>query len=158
MHNGSRQTVTFDAAGESEQILIHDVQGAPLFIRRDRDEYVVAYNATGEPTEGNQYLRSTDLADLLDTLARRGYRVSSDYQHTPHPATSPTGPTITAVRIYQHDGEWCYAADTIDGYDHSDTIDVEHDATPDEAEREVRTALKIDAAVSVECLTGPKAQ
>ena len=73
-------------------------------------------------------------------------------------ATRPTGPTITAVRIYQHDGEWCYAADTMDGYDHSDTIDVEHDATPDEAEREVRTALKIDAAVSVECLTGPKAQ
>ena len=34
-------------------------------------------------------------------------------------------PQITEVRVYLHDGEWCYAADDEDGYDHSDTLDLD---------------------------------
>lgn len=37
-------------------------------------------------------------------------------------------PTIVEVRIYKNAGEWCYAADDADGFDHSDLIDVEDEA------------------------------
>lgn len=66
--------ITFDTAGDSNEILTNGTDR--VFIRTpDGVQFTVAYAETGEPTEGNQYLRGVDLADLLDTLSRRGYRV-----------------------------------------------------------------------------------
>jgi hypothetical protein len=40
---------------------------------------------------------------------------------------------ITAVNFYRYEGEWCYAASTADGFDHSDTVGCATDASEDEA-------------------------
>lgn len=44
---------------------------------------------------------------------------------------------ITKINIYKNRGEWCYRADTAEGYDHSDVIDVLDNASEDEARSEV---------------------
>ena len=44
---------------------------------------------------------------------------------------------ITKINIYRNRGEWCYAARTNEGHDHSDVIDVRDDASETEARVEV---------------------
>ena len=44
---------------------------------------------------------------------------------------------ITKINIYKNRGEWCYAALTDDGHDHSDVIDVLDDASESDARAEV---------------------
>ena len=53
-------------------------------------------------------------------------------------------PTITQVNIYRAGGEWCYAASTADGYDHSDGIDAGDEATADAAVRAMFPAATIE--------------
>lgn len=45
--------------------------------------------------------------------------------------------TIAKINIYQHAGEWCYAAFGPDGLDHSDTIGCADDASEAVARTEV---------------------
>ena len=44
---------------------------------------------------------------------------------------------ITKINIYRNRGEWCYAALTDEGHDHSDIIDVLDNASEAEARAEV---------------------
>lgn len=68
--------ITFGPDGESHEVLTNG--DARVFLRTpDGVQYEVATVEGGEPTEGNQYLRSVDLTELLGTLAQRGYRIEA---------------------------------------------------------------------------------
>ena len=53
---------------------------------------------------------------------------------------------ITQVNVYQRDGLWCYAALTDAGHDHSDTLDIDSDASEVEVSEAV-TGMFPDARV-----------
>ena len=46
---------------------------APVYVVQDAREFCLVVEATGEPTTGNQYVRTATARDMLHTLARTGY-------------------------------------------------------------------------------------
>lgn len=44
---------------------------------------------------------------------------------------------VSQINIYKNRGEWCYAAFTAEGFDHSDPIDVLDNAMESDARAEV---------------------
>ena len=68
---------------------------------------------------------------------------------TPIPTTPTPAPGQVDIRIYRAGTQWCYAADVDGEYDSSDTLDVDDDASEEDAEAAARADYPDAQTVSV---------